>query len=118
MKHIKLFESFDRKSPITDEFKEDLSKEFPNVSQEIISIIENDYSVFSDAYNVLEKINTIIDGYGVEPLYEDETYVNRYWQNTIALYVNMSDTYIMTILYNTEDEVFECTSWGDFYEKG
>lgn len=66
--------------------------------------------------NILDKCNEILDGSGIEPINGEFTYVDNYYMNIIALYVNLGDTYTTTILFNTEDYIFEIISWGDFYE--
>ena len=116
MKHIKLFENFESKSCVSEKFKDSLKRNFSNEYDQILDVIMNDYHSFRDANDVLEKINKIIGGYGVEAVKDEDAFVDKYWFDCIAIYINMSDTYIMTILYDTENEKFECTSWGDFYE--
>lgn len=65
---------------------------------------------------VLELANTLLDGYGIEPIQPENAYVDHYYQNIVALYVNMGDPYTGTLLYDTENEEFMVTSWGDFFE--
>ena len=64
----------------------------------------------------LEALNELIDGFGIEGIYIDDYFHSDYWGNSIGLYVNLGDTYILTIIYNVIDNQFEFTSWGDFYE--
>ncbi len=64
----------------------------------------------------LEYANKEIDGYGVEAVTDENAYVDSYYHNIIALYVNMGDTYVPTVVYSTETKEFMVTSWGDFYE--
>ena len=64
----------------------------------------------------LEALNELIEGFGIEAIRIENYYHDRYWDNCIGLYVNMGDTYILTIIYNVIDNQFEFTSWGDFYE--
>ena len=64
----------------------------------------------------MKYANKIMNAYGVEGLRDENAWVDRYWQNTIALYVNKGDTYITTLLYDTENDKYVITSWGNFYE--
>ena len=64
----------------------------------------------------MEVLNELIDGFGIESIRIEDYWYNNYWQDVIGVYVNLGDTYILTIIYNVIDEQFEFTSWGDFYE--
>lgn len=64
----------------------------------------------------LSALNELLDGHGIEPINRESEWVNSYWQDCIANYINMGDTYITTIVYDTINESFLLTSWGDFYE--
>jgi hypothetical protein len=64
----------------------------------------------------LEALNELINGFGVEAIRIDDYHYNNYWCDCIGLYVNLGDTYTLTIIYNVIDNQFEFTSWGDFYE--
>jgi len=64
---------------------------------------------------VLEEVNKLIDGHGVEAL-RDENAQDSYYGDTIATYVNMGDTYETTLLYDVREHTFHVTSWGDWYE--
>jgi hypothetical protein len=70
----------------------------------------------SDQELEMNALNELLDGHGVEAIKLENAYVNRYWDDCIATYVNMGDTYITTILYDTMNELYRLTSWGDFYE--
>jgi hypothetical protein len=35
----------------------------------------------------------------------------------VALYVNMGDTYVPTLIYDVKKQKFIVASWGDWYEK-
>lgn len=64
----------------------------------------------------MKHANKLMHGYGVEALQDENAWVDRYWQSTLALYVNKGDTYSTTLLYDTENDRYLITSWGDFYE--
>lgn len=64
----------------------------------------------------MEALNELIDGFGIESIRIEDYWHSNYWQDVIGVYVNLGDTYILTIIYNVIDNQFEFTSWGDFYE--
>jgi hypothetical protein len=120
MRHIKSFTEFLKeehyvqnavdssdKSPISPtmaEFVIEANKNVSNMSQEDI-----------DAK--MKEANDLFGGHGVEGLSAEGAFVDKYYYNIIALYVNMGDTYDATILFDTENGEFLNQSWGDFYEK-
>lgn len=59
---------------------------------------------------ILEAINEITDGHGVE-------YIKKNGKIAIE-YVNMGDTYTPTIVFNRETWTFRCCCWGDIVERG
>lgn len=70
----------------------------------------------SDLELKLNAINELLEGFGVENITIENSWINSFWQDTIALYINMGDTYSTTILYDTEEQSFEITSYDDFLE--
>jgi hypothetical protein len=62
----------------------------------------------------LDNINAILKGYGTEAARDNGW--NRYYQDIGLLYVNMGDTYITTVLYDTRKERFYVTSLGNIIE--
>ena len=62
----------------------------------------------------LEEINTVLEGHGVEPMRGTDW--NRHYGDINALYVNMGDSYICTVLYDTTKEKFYVTDWASFVE--
>lgn len=67
------------------------------------------------ASNALLEINDVLDGYGVEHV-EGDKGPSGYWSGAVAAYVNMGDTYNVTILYDTVDETFYLTDLGSFLD--
>jgi hypothetical protein len=65
--------------------------------------------------DTLKTANRLIGGYGVEVL--RGKYVNSYYGDIVAEYVNVGDSYAATLLFNTVTSRFSLTSWGDFVEK-
>lgn len=70
----------------------------------------------SDNELAMNALNELLEGHGVEPIRLEGAYVNRYYDNIIASYVNMGDTYITTIVFDHVSQSYLITSWGDFYE--
>lgn len=66
---------------------------------------------------VMEFANEAINGNGVEAIQGDGAFIDKFWRDTVLVYVNMGDTYDQTILYDTESSEFSVGSWGDFMEE-
>lgn len=90
----------------------------PEAARELKVEIERAYARQThDAYDkVLELANRLLEAHGVEAI-EGEDYIDRYYGNIVALYVNMGDTYVGTILFNTITERFTLEGWDDFVER-
>jgi hypothetical protein len=65
---------------------------------------------------VLMMANSLLHGYGVVSCRDERAWVDSYYGDTIALYVNTGETYDTTLLYDTEAKEFLVISWGDWYE--
>jgi hypothetical protein len=65
---------------------------------------------------VLTMASTMLHGHSVESCRDERAWVDAYYGNTIALYVNRGDTYATTLLYDTEMKKFRIISWGDWFE--
>lgn len=63
----------------------------------------------------LDTINDIIGGYGVEAITDNNW--ERYCCNIGLLHVNMGDTYVQTVIYDTRKDRFYVCSWGDIIER-
>ncbi len=87
----------------------------PRESARIARMIASAGRSGKKAEAVLEEVNKLIDGHGVEAL-RDENAWDNYYGDTIATYVNMGDTYETTLLYDVREHEFHVTSWGDWYE--
>jgi len=66
--------------------------------------------------DALDFVNQTLNGHGVEAIRGDY-HVDNYYYDIVALYVNMGDTYNSTILYETDNDRFLLTSWGDWVER-
>lgn len=64
----------------------------------------------------MEIIDKLTQGYGIESIVIPGVWIDKYWMDNCGLYVNQGDTYNRTIVYDTENGNYICTSWGDFYE--
>lgn len=93
-----------------------------------ISIMEQEYEEeFPGRYytwtkaqcvsEIMEKLYKWLDIYSVEAIRDKNFWDNWYWHDTRALYLNTGDAYSVTILYDTRDERFYITTWGDYVEK-
>jgi hypothetical protein len=72
--------------------------------------IKDCYNEPSRLEKILESINEILDGHGVECVRKD---------GKVALeYINIGDTYIPTIVFDHDAWRFRCCSWGDIVERG
>ena len=60
---------------------------------------------------VLAALDDVLEGFGTEAIRQPDDS-----DNISATYVNMGDTYNATIVYDEEDETYELTTWGDWYE--
>jgi UDP-glucose 4-epimerase len=67
--------------------------------------------------DVLNIANQKFGGFGVEEIIDDNEYVDENYENTIALYVDMNQTNVKTIIYDTVNKTFLAMSWLDFIEK-
>jgi len=86
-----------------------------NDSAALVSLVGS-VSSAEEIYRAMDSVDKLMGGHGVETLQDENAYVDSYWRNAIALYVNMGETYQTTLLYDTESSVFLITSYGDFYE--
>lgn len=70
--------------------------------------------------NRMEAINILLGGYGVEAIRGE--WQNGYWCDIVADYVNMGDTYAITVMHVRGEHSgrpvkFIVTSWGDWVER-
>ena len=64
----------------------------------------------------LEALNELLGGCGVECIEVDGRHVDSYYMNTVASYINLGETYAVTLLLDHEPCRWSLTSWADFYE--
>jgi len=68
-----------------------------------------------EKYAAIDYANTIIAGHGIEPVRGDY-YVDQYYDDTVALYVNTGDLYTASIIYDTVADKFYATDLGEWME--
>ncbi len=64
---------------------------------------------------VLKIADKILQGHGVEAI-RAEGARDSYYMDTVALYVNMGDTYAATLIYDVPRDRWWVTTWGDWLE--
>lgn len=64
---------------------------------------------------ILNQYNHTLGGYGVEVVRDHQ--FRKFWGDIALEYINMGDSYIKTIIYDVEKEVFVCDTLGDYIEK-
>lgn len=60
-------------------------------------------------------LNSVLEGYGVEAIRGDTW--DRYFTDACALYINMGEAYVPTILYDVCRKRFLVSTWADWVEK-
>jgi hypothetical protein len=68
----------------------------------------------SQVGQVMDAINEILGGYGVEAIRDNKW--DSYYCDIGVLYVNMGDTYVPTVIYDTRKGAWMVCSWGDLVE--
>lgn len=63
----------------------------------------------------LELANELLDGHGTEAIHSGD-YTDPYYGDIVAVYVNMGDTYIPTVIYDVVDDRFRIEDFGTFVE--
>jgi len=87
------------------------------VTQRDAKVIREAIHSAREADYVLELADSAIPGAcGIEALRDDRAFVDRFYYDTIAIYVNLGDTYAPTLLFDTARGAFSICSWGGFYE--
>lgn len=69
-----------------------------------------------DVDRVLGSANKILGGYGVESVQHEALWCGAYYGRIGLLYVNMGDTYNVTLCYDTDKETLFVGSWGGWVE--
>lgn len=64
---------------------------------------------------IMQAVNVEVAGYGDEAI--RGRYVDRYYQDIQACYINLGDAYTLTLLHDHETDRYIVTSWGDWVER-
>lgn len=78
---------------------------------------------FNSCYNpprnnelILEALNELLGGCGVEGIEHEDIYVDHYHRNFVASYINTGHSDSPTILLDHVKNRWRLTSWAEFYE--
>jgi len=71
--------------------------------------------------DIIDLLDTLLKGYGVESISAQIVYIDDFGciadgYKPALLYVNMGDTYDLTALYDTREDLLRCGSWGNWVE--
>lgn len=83
----------------------------PNDYESVSSWVSKCYNPPSYQEKLEVALNEVLGGYGAEALWGRRVTVPA------AVYVNMGDTYITTLLFDYEKDTWYLTSWGDWIER-
>jgi hypothetical protein len=87
----------------------------PRESARLARLIDN-VRTRRQAEEVLEEVNRVIGGHGVEAVRIEGAYIDNYHFDIVATYVNVGDSYAATLLHESETGNFVLTTWGDWVE--
>lgn len=94
---------------------------FPKISEadakQLMRMMKESAGGDQSVEDTLEFANELLGGYGVESISAE--FADRpggYWMDSQAAYVNLGDTYDVTILHDNLAGEYLITSWGDWYE--
>jgi hypothetical protein len=103
---------------IASEIKQIIKNEIPVTNYKAVNNWVNQcYNKPSNKELKLCAVNEVLRGYGTESISHEAIYINSYYGNIVASYVNFGDTYINTVLLDHDSGKFTIMSWGDYYEK-
>ena len=108
-----------------DDVKENVKKVFDVIEKEEYDV--EDYPVVDewirDCYNspkkyeiILAIMNEILQGWGIGHMRKEGVNVSRYFNDIICVYVELGNSYCLTVCFDTDLGVFEICSTGDFWE--
>ena len=88
----------------------------PELYPSVRILIRSCYRHPSRLYQTLEACNEILDGHGIEAL-TGEDWGSSYFGDIQALYVNMGDSYLPTLIYDCQNKSWHVDCVGDFVER-
>ena len=89
--------------------------ENPNAYESVKKLMQYCYYKPLRVEMVMEAINEILGGYGVEQITDSQW--DNYWCDGGLLYVNLGGTYTETICYDTRKNKWIVSSWGNIIER-
>jgi len=93
----------------------------PNSYESVAKWVAQCYNEPRDDEKVMCALNEVLEGYGVEVIDTENSdkpyYVDSFYRYFLYEYINMGDTYDMTIVRNCETGRFYITTWGDIVER-
>jgi hypothetical protein len=99
-----------------DEFENALQNYFPEVTNELIEILQDCNMEVPEEVNAsLEKLEILLEGYGLESLRSPDFW-SQYWDDMVAKYIIRGDENHPTIIFDIIDERFVCTSLQEWIE--
>ncbi len=66
---------------------------------------------------VMQAANRLMEGHGVEAIRIEGAHVDNFYGDVVATYVNMGDTYNLTIVHDSASNSFHLTTYGDWLEQ-
>jgi tetrahydromethanopterin S-methyltransferase subunit G len=93
--------------------RKNYGEDFKKKALEIRNLMK-DADNYDEIDEALNDINEILKCYGVESIQDNDFY--GYYCDIGILYVNTGETYDFTVLYDTRQERFLITSWGNIVE--
>lgn len=88
----------------------------PETFSNVESWIRKCYNPPSRYELIQEALNQIIGAYGTEPIEIEDSWIDSYYHNINFIYCNTGDIYQLTIMFDTEKEVFFIGSVGNILE--
>lgn len=64
----------------------------------------------------MHALNTLFDLHGVEAIQAEGEWVDSYYGDIVATYLNTGDSYALTVVLDSDTGEFLLTSWGDYVE--
>lgn len=86
----------------------------PRAAEVLAAKIKNAHS-HKQVDEALDLANEMLNAHGVEAI-RGAFHGDGYYQDIVALYVNMGCPYVPTVLYDTVKGKFVVTGWGDWVE--
>lgn len=83
----------------------------PETFESVEGWIRQSYHRPSDDELVMEALNKLLEGHGVEAVWPTDVVTQPRFE-----YINMGDTYDATIVHDLTTGHYHATTWGDYFE--